>query len=77
MIIPLNQVNPETLLSIIEAFVLREGTDYGDVECSLEQKVAQVLQQLESGQALLVYSELHESVDILPRDQLSSQQSED
>ena len=77
MIIPLNQVNPETLLSIIEAFVLREGTDYGDVECSLEQKVAQVLQQLKSGQALLVYSELHESVDILPRDQLSLQQSED
>ena len=76
MIIPLNQVNPETLLSIIEAFVLREGTDYGDVECSLEQKVAQVLQQLKSGQALLVYSELHESVDILPRDQLSLQQSE-
>ena len=56
----------ETLDNIIESFVLREGTDYGDYNVTLEQKVAQVREQLKAGQAVLEYSELHETVDIKP-----------
>ena len=40
---------------MIESFVLREGTDYGEREFSLEQKVAQVRAQLERGQARIVF----------------------
>ena len=68
MIIPLAQLNADTLKAIIEDFILREGTDYGEVYASKEDKIAQVTQQLERGEAVLVYSELHESVNILPKE---------
>lgn len=35
--------------------MLREGTDYGEREHSLEQKVAQVRAQLERGQARILF----------------------
>ena len=69
MIIPLEALNSETLTAIIEQFVLSEGTDYGERCYSLEEKVAHVRHQLETGSAILVYSELHESVNIIPKDQ--------
>ncbi|MBA6223467.1 MULTISPECIES: YheU family protein [unclassified Colwellia] len=70
MIIPLEQLSTETLNAIIENFVLREGTEYGSEDVSLSDKITQVRQQLTQGSALLVYSELHETVNILPTDQL-------
>ncbi len=69
MIIPWQDLAPETLDNLIESFVLREGTDYGEHERSLEQKVADVRRQLKNGEALLVWSELHETVNIMPRSQ--------
>lgn len=68
MRIPVEALDPDTLRNIAEAFVLREGTDYGDEEVSFENKVEQVLASLKRGDAVLVYSELHESVDIRPKD---------
>ncbi len=59
----------DTLDNLIESFVLREGTDYGEHERSLEQKVADVKRQLQRGEAVLVWSELHETVNIMPRGQ--------
>lgn len=64
MIIPWQEIAPETLDNLIREFVLREGTDYGDIEVSLDEKIAQVRTQLQSGQAVIVYSGLHETVDI-------------
>ncbi len=69
MIIPLEQLNQDTLHAIIEEFILREGTDYGTINATKEDKIAQVMLQLEQGSAVLVYSELHESVNILPSEQ--------
>ncbi|STT24493.1 Uncharacterised protein family (UPF0270) [Klebsiella pneumoniae] len=46
MIIPWQDLDPETLDNLIESFVLREGTDYGEYERSLADKVADVKQQL-------------------------------
>ena len=69
MIIPWQEIAPDTLERLIEAFVLREGTDYGEHERSLEQKDADVRRQLQSGEAVLVWSELHETVNIMPRSQ--------
>ena len=64
MIIPIDALEADTLYSLAEAFVLREGTDYSEQEVALEVKVQQVLERLKQGDAVLVYSELHESVDI-------------
>lgn len=67
MIIPWQDLSPDTLNNLIESFVLREGTDYGEHERSLEQKVNDVKRQLKSGDVVLVWSELHETVNIMPR----------
>lgn len=64
MIIPWQDISPETLENLIREFVLREGTDYGTMEVSLQDKIDQVKLQLEKGEAVIVYSELHETVDI-------------
>ncbi len=69
MIIPLDTLPKETLSAIIENFVLREGTEYGSEDVALSDKIQQVHQQLRQGSALLVYSELHETVNILPAEQ--------
>lgn len=68
MIIPWQDLEGTTLDNLIESFVLREGTDYGEQEMSLTDKVEQVKAQLRSGIAVIVYSELHETVDIVPAD---------
>lgn len=65
MQIPIDALEPETLTNIIEHFVLREGSDYGAEECCFVDKVQQVRQLLEKGEAVLTYSELHESVNIV------------
>ncbi|WP_072670445.1 YheU family protein [Vibrio injensis] len=64
MIVPWQQIASETLHNLIREFVLREGTDYGESEISLQDKIDQVIAQLRSGQAMIVYSELHETIDI-------------
>jgi uncharacterized protein YheU (UPF0270 family) len=65
MIIPHQELDAATLYNLIESFVLREGTDYGEQELTLEEKVAQVKVQLDNGEAALEYSEEHESVNII------------
>ncbi|WP_100753791.1 YheU family protein [Vibrio salilacus] len=70
MIVPWQQIDPQTLDNLIREFILREGTDYGDMEISLQDKIEQIKTQLESGEAVVVYSELHETVDIQLRRQL-------
>ncbi|MET1282487.1 YheU family protein [Vibrio navarrensis] len=64
MIIPWQEISADALSNLIREFVLREGTDYGENEASLEQKIEQVKTQLKQGEAVIVFSELHETVDI-------------
>ena len=71
MIIPIDELDKDTLFAIIEHFVLSEGTDYGEHEVSLVDKVNQVHQQLLNKDAFVVYSELHETVNIVPKHQIS------
>ena len=67
LLIPYQQLSSDTLDALIEAFVLREGTEYGEQDISMADKVAQVREQLESDQLVILYSELHESVDIITK----------
>lgn len=59
-------LTPGALLAVIEQFVLREGTDYGPVEATLDSKVADVRRQLERGEARIVYDPVTESVTLVP-----------
>jgi uncharacterized protein len=63
--VPYAQLTNDTLRRVVESFVLREGTDYGEREYSLEQKVGHVMRQLERGEAHIVFDPATESVQIV------------
>lgn len=65
MEIPHQQLEPETLQALIEEFVLREGTDYGKTEVSLEQKTRQIKDQLDSGRVVIVFDATTDSCTII------------
>lgn len=65
IVIPHRELSATALRGVIESFVLREGTDYGEREVPLDQKVAQVLRQLERGEAQITFDAALQSVDIV------------
>ncbi|WP_443629211.1 YheU family protein [Candidatus Njordibacter sp. Uisw_002] len=71
MIVPWQNINTDTLNHLLEEFASRDGTDYGVYETSLEDKVVQLKVQLQQKRIVVVYSELHESVNIVSADQFS------
>ncbi len=64
MEIPFRELQAETLTAIIEEFISREGTDYGLHESSLEQKVMQVMRQLERGDVVVTFDPESQSCDL-------------
>lgn len=64
MIIPYQELQADTLRAIIEEYISREGTDYGTQEYTMEQKVRQVMQQLERGDIVLNYDAEAQSCDL-------------
>jgi uncharacterized protein YheU (UPF0270 family) len=67
-----DQLSPEALRGLIEVFVTRDGTDYGTVERSVEEKIAQVSAQLASGEARLVFDPATETTNIVMASDLAS-----
>ncbi|WP_455198570.1 YheU family protein [Kaarinaea lacus] len=65
MKIPHQELTPDTLQALIEEFVLREGTDYGESEVSLAQKSDQIMNQLESGEIMIVFDPETETCNII------------
>ena len=65
VIVPHAELSPEALRGVIESFVLREGTDYGERDASHEAKVADVMRQLERGEAQIQFDSLDSSVTIV------------
>lgn len=68
--VPAEQLSPEALTGLIESFITREGTDYGEVEWTLEQKVAQVRELLRRREVVIVFDPLTETCTVLPREAL-------
>jgi uncharacterized protein YheU (UPF0270 family) len=66
--IPWREPSPEGLRGLIEAFVGREGTDYGRVERDLEEKVGDVLDQLRRGEARVLFDPETETTNIVTTD---------
>ena len=64
--IPLERVDPDILRKMIEEFVTREWRGDVDSDCSLDQKVAQVRQQLQDKRARIVYEVTSETWNIIP-----------
>jgi len=63
--VPHTELSAEALHGVIESFVLREGTDYGARDVPHETKIAQVLRQLERGEAKILFDPVTETIDIV------------
>jgi uncharacterized protein len=63
--VPYTELTPELLHAVVESYVLREGTDYGEREFSLPEKVSHVINQLKRGEAQIVFDPDTESVSII------------
>ena len=65
MEIPYTALSADALQGVIEEFISREGTDYGDQDFSLEDKIAQVRSQLETGEVVLTFDEETETTNLI------------
>lgn len=55
VVVPYERLSTDVLEAVIEEFVSREGTDYGDYSHSLADKVEQVLKQIKQGKAVVLF----------------------
>lgn len=69
VIVPYDTLSEAALQGLAEAFVLREGTDYGAQPYTLAQKVAHVRSQLKRGDVVITFDPSSESVDIVVKRQ--------
>lgn len=65
MIIPYQQLAKDTLYALLEEFVTREGTDYGEHEASLDDKVAELHRQLQRGDIVIVFDPAMETTSLM------------
>ena len=68
MLIPHQQLSREALAGIIDDYILREGTDYGARELSLEEKRARLRRQLERGEVVIAWDERLGTGSLVPRE---------
>ena len=61
--VPWDSINPDTLRNLIAEFVTRE---WSDTEYSLDTKIDQVLKQLRTGQAKIVFDMVSKTCNIVP-----------
>jgi uncharacterized protein len=64
VVVPYTELAPDLLHAVVESYVLREGTDYGEKEFSLEEKVSHVVGQLKRGEARIIFDPETETVSI-------------
>jgi uncharacterized protein YheU (UPF0270 family) len=67
IVVPYTELSGDALTGVIESFVLREGTDYGEREVPFETKVQQLRGQLERREAEIVFDPNTESIAIVLR----------
>ena len=67
MVVPHGELSADALRGVIEAFVLREGTEYGSRDVDLDTKVDEVLKQLDRKDAAIVFDPATETIDIVVR----------
>ncbi len=53
--VPYDQIEPEILRVMIEEYITRDGTFYGEVEMAMQDKVDMVINQLKSGESAITW----------------------
>lgn len=73
--IPFDRLSAAAQRGVMEEFVTREGTDYGHVEVSLDDKVATVRRQIERAEVVLLFDPKAERVNLVTRRELRARGS--
>ncbi len=60
-----DQLSEEALNSLIESYILREGTDYGLHEVILEKKMLQVRRLIDKNEVKIVFDQTTETVSLI------------
>lgn len=68
MLIPYHELSAAALLALIEDFVTRDGTDYGQEEMSMPEKAEHLLALLKTGDLLITYNEDTQSCGLVTRE---------
>ncbi|MBT3609745.1 MAG: YheU family protein [Gammaproteobacteria bacterium] len=63
--VPIDQLSEPALLGVLDAFILREGTDYGHQDYTLDEKRQRVMAMLRKGDAEICYYPENEHIDIV------------
>ncbi len=74
MIIPPESLSAEALQGVLEEFISRDGTDYGESELSLEAKVNRLRPQVMRGEVLIVFDDVLEGVTLMTREEWRGRQ---
>lgn len=72
VMVPPQRLPQASLAGLLEEYASRDGTDYGEKEFTLEQKVEQLRGQLQRGELKILYDVDSEQWDLLPADQAAS-----
>lgn len=67
VVVPYEKISKEALNGLIDEFILREGTDYGQKEYTLEEKHQQINKQLLSGKIIIVFDSEEQSASIIKK----------
>lgn len=65
ILVPYQELPADALEALIEDFVTRDGTDYGEVEASLDQKKEAIYHALKKGVAVISFDPESQSCTIL------------
>ena len=65
--IPYDKITPDTLQRMIQEFVTRDGADWGDSGCTLEDKVEQVKLQLKERKIKIVFDLTSQTANFVVR----------
>ena len=65
--VPPQRLQADILQALLEEYASRDGTDYGERELSLEQKVDSLRAQMQRRELLIVFDVDSEQWDLLPR----------
>jgi uncharacterized protein YheU (UPF0270 family) len=67
MLIPFDQLSQDALQGVMDSYINREGTDYGDVEMDLASKRNQLLALLKKGEVVIVFDAASETINLLSK----------
>ncbi len=68
--IPYDQIKPDTLRNLIEEYITRDGTYYGEKEMSMDEKIDMIFEQLKAGEAVISWDRYLETSNIVLKEDL-------